>query len=171
MFSRMCPRRARALLKWCALCLIHTSYSAPNPLEVKQPCRVCARDLHTFMIRCFSSLSEEDEVSAYFYGNLSHSRTHLRRKSRMQSEREKRALSQTSGNFWLTACRLWIQALRGACLFFSLLQGRKREWWKECCVPVGGQHRHNPGSENDWPREQPCSTGRGQIECMAALEQ
>lgn len=48
------------------------------------------------MRRCFSSLSEEEEeeeASAYFYGNLSDSDTHLRRKSRMQSEGEKRALS------------------------------------------------------------------------------
>lgn len=168
MLSRMCPRRARALLKWCALCLIHTSYSALNPLEVKQPCRVCARDLHTFMIRCFSSLSEEEEVSAYFYGNLPDSHSSQEEKSHAVRERKTRS-RKTNCNFWLTACRLWIQALRGACLFFSLLQGRKREWWKECCVPVGGQHRHNPGSENDWPREQPCSSGRGQIECMATL--
>lgn len=125
----MCPRRALALLKWCALCLIHTSYSALNPLEVKQPCRVCARDLHTFMIRCFSSLSEEEEVSAYFYGNLSDSHSSQEEKSHAVWERKTRSPKQTATSDWQRAgygSRLW---------------GERAYFFRSCRVERGNDER------------------------------
>lgn len=34
---------------------------------------------------------------------------------------------------------------------------------------MGGQHRHSPGSENDWPGEQPDRVHRGAVNTNGVL--
>lgn len=159
----MCLRCTKALLKWSVLCLMYSWYYMWNSLEVKQPYRTC----ETFAYLYFHDLLLQPWKKLWLtFMVISPTCTHLRRKSHMQSDTHSQ--TNTISSDWQHRgyrSRHW----RKCAYFFPLLQGRKREWWKESCVLVGGQHRHNPSSENDWPQEQPSCLGRSQIECMAAL--
>ena len=49
---RMCLRCTKAMLKWYALCLMHSLYYMWGSLKVKQSCRMCG----TFAYLCFNDL-------------------------------------------------------------------------------------------------------------------